>query len=69
MSSFGGKVMTGSVLAVIGLITLKVLAALFAGFIALVAFLLFKVLPIALMIAVVIWLGRKILKSDKPAYE
>lgn len=69
MSSFGGKVVTGSVLAVIGLITLKVLAALFTGFIALIAFLLFKVLPIALMIAVAIWLGRKIFRSDKPAYE
>lgn len=68
MSSFGGKVMTGSVLAVIGLITLKVLGALFAGFMALFVFLIFKVLPIAL----VIWLGMKLikyLKSDKPAYE
>ncbi|MBR9990883.1 MAG: hypothetical protein KFH98_14070 [Gemmatimonadetes bacterium] len=68
MSSFGGKVVTGSVLAVIGLITLKVLGAVFFGFMALIGFLLFKVLPIAL----VIWLGMKAikyLKSDKPAYE
>jgi hypothetical protein len=68
MSGFGGKVMTGSVLAVIGLITLKVLAALVSGFLALMGFLLFTVLPIA----VVGWLiikGIKHLKSDKPAYE
>lgn len=69
MSSFGGKVVTGSFLAVIGLITLKVLAALFAGFLALIGFLLFKVIPIAIMI----WLGMKLMKSlrsDKPpAYE
>jgi hypothetical protein len=68
MSSFGGKVMTGSFLAVIGLITLKVLSALFLGFMALMGFLLFKVLPIVL----VVWLGTKLfkhLKSDKPAYE
>jgi predicted lipid-binding transport protein (Tim44 family) len=67
MSSFGGKVMTGSFLAVIGLITLKVLGALFAGFMALFVFLIFKVLPIVL----VIWLAMKLFrkKSDKPAYE
>ena len=68
MSSFGGKVMTGSFLAVIGLITLKVLGALFAGFLALFVFLIFKVLPIML----VVWLGMKLfryLKADKPAYE
>lgn len=68
MSSFGGKVVTGSVLAVIGLITLKVLGAVFFGFMALIGFLLFKVLPIVL----VIWLGMKAiryLRSDRPAYE
>jgi hypothetical protein len=68
MSSFGGKVMTGSVLAVIGLITLKVLGAVFFGFMALIGFLLFKVLPIVL----VIWLGLKLIRylsSDKPAYD
>jgi uncharacterized membrane protein YjgN (DUF898 family) len=68
MSSFGGKVVTGSVLAVIGLITLKVLSAVFFGFMALIGFLLFKVLPIVLLV----WLGMKAfryLKADKPAYE
>jgi uncharacterized membrane protein YjgN (DUF898 family) len=68
MSSFGGKVMTGSVLAVIGLVTIKILAALVSGFMALMGFLLFTVLPIA----VVGWLiikGIKYLKADKPAYD
>ena len=65
MSSFGGKVMTGSVLAVIGLVTIKILAALVSGFMALMGFLLFTVLPIA----VVGWLiikGFKYLTADKP---
>ena len=68
MSSFGGKVVTGSFLAVIGLITLKVLSALFLGFMALFGFLMFKVLPIVL----IVWLGMKAikyLKADKPAYD
>ncbi|HSJ31725.1 MAG TPA: hypothetical protein VK933_09835 [Longimicrobiales bacterium] len=71
MSSFGGKVVTGSFLAVIGLITLKVLSALFLGFMALFGFLLFKVLPIVL----IVWLGMKAIrylkadKSEKPAYD
>jgi uncharacterized membrane protein YjgN (DUF898 family) len=69
MSSFGGKVMTGSVLAVIGLVTIKILAALVSGFVGLMGFLLFTVLPIA----VVGWLiikGIKYLTADKPpAYD
>lgn len=65
MSSFGGKVMTGSVLAVIGLVTIKILAALVSGFMGLMGFLLFTVLPIAL----IGWLlikGFKHLTADKP---
>ncbi len=71
MSSFGGKVVTGSFLAVIGLITLKVLSALFLGFMALFGFLMFKVLPVVL----IVWLGMKAIrylkadKSEKPAYD
>ncbi len=68
MSSFGGKVMTGSVLAVIGLVTIKILAALVSGFMALMGFLLFTVLPIALVGWLIIK-AIKYLKSDKPAYE
>ncbi|CAN5667278.1 hypothetical protein BH23GEM10_BH23GEM10_04940 [soil metagenome] len=68
MSSFGGKVLTGSVLAAIGLVTVKVLIALVSGALALLSFLVFTVLPIAL----VGWLAYKLIKSlasDKPAYE
>jgi uncharacterized membrane protein YjgN (DUF898 family) len=70
MSSFGGKVLTGSILAAIGLVTIKVLMALVSGFMALLGFLFFTVLPIAL----VVWLIVKAIKylgksSDKPAYE
>jgi hypothetical protein len=71
MSAFGAKVMTGSILAVIGLITVKVFVAIAAGFLGLLAFLFFKVLPIVLLV----WLGLKAFRyltsdrSEKPAYE
>jgi hypothetical protein len=70
MSSFGGKVLTGGVLAAIGLITIKVVVALISGFMALLSFLFFTVLPIA----IVAWLVVKVYKhlrnsGDKPAYE
>jgi hypothetical protein len=68
MSSFGGKVLTGSVLAVIGLYTVKLVIWLVTGVISLFSFLLFTVLPIALGI----WLIVKLFKyftADKPAME
>lgn len=70
MSSFGGKVLTGSVLAVIGLITVKIVLALVSGFMALMSFLLFTVLPIVL----IGWLAFRLIKylrssSEKPAME
>lgn len=68
MSSFGGKVLTGSVLTVIGLITVKIVFGLLAGFMALMGFLFFKVLPIVLLV----WLGMKVIRyltSDRPSYE
>ncbi|HEX6309404.1 MAG TPA: hypothetical protein VFZ69_14505 [Longimicrobiales bacterium] len=68
MSSFGGRVMTGGVLAVIGLVTVKVLVALVSGFMALLGFLLFTVLPIVLIAWLVIK-AIKYMKSDKPAYD
>jgi threonine/homoserine/homoserine lactone efflux protein len=49
MSSFGGRVLTGGVLAVIGLITVKAMVAVASGLMALVSFMLFTVLPIALV--------------------
>jgi hypothetical protein len=72
MSSFGGKVLTGSVLAVIGLITVKVVVAVVSGLMALVSFLLFTVLPIALVGWIVLKLfnGRGSRRSEgTPAFE
>jgi hypothetical protein len=70
MSSFGGKVLTGSVLAVIGLITVKIVLALVSGFMALMSFLLFTVLPILLIGWLVVRLIRYLRSSsDKPAME
>lgn len=68
MSSFGGRVLTGGVLAVIGLVTVKILVALVSGFMALLGFLLFTILPI-LLIGWLLIKAIKYLKSDKPAYE
>lgn len=68
MSSFGGKVLTGSILAAIGLITVKVLVALVSGLLALLSFLFFTVLPIALIGWLLLKLFRY-LTTDKPAYE
>jgi hypothetical protein len=70
MSSFGGKVLTGSVLAVIGLITVKIVLALVSGFMALMSFLLFTVLPIVL----IGWVAVRLIKalrssSEKPAMD
>jgi hypothetical protein len=68
MSIFGSKVLTGSVLAFIGLMTIKVLSVLVTGFVAVMSFLFFTVLPILL----VGWLVIKAVKHfrrEKPAYE
>ena len=69
MSSFGGKVLTGGVLTVIGLVTVKILVALVSGFMALMGFLLFTVLPIALIGWLVLKAIKHLGKTDKPAYE
>jgi hypothetical protein len=68
MSSFGGKVLTGGVLAAIGLVTVKVLIALVSGTMAVFSFLLFTVLPIAVIGWVVLRIIRHLTK-DKPAYD
>jgi hypothetical protein len=70
MSSFGGKVLTGGVLAAIGLITVKVIMGVVSGLMALFGFLIFTVLPILL----VAWLVLKALgylknNGDKPAFD
>ncbi|MEX1182810.1 MAG: hypothetical protein WEF86_06215 [Gemmatimonadota bacterium] len=68
MSSFGGKVLAGSILAAIGLVTVKVLVALVSGIVALISFLIFTVLPIALVAYLIVKLFRY-LTTDRPAYE
>lgn len=68
MASFGGKVLTGSVLAVIGLVTIKVLAAVLSGFMALISFLLFTILPI-LVVGWLVLKAIRYLKTDRPAYD
>jgi hypothetical protein len=69
MSNFGAKVLTGSVLAVIGLLTVKIVLALVSGFMALMSFLLFTVLPIVLISWLVLRLIKYLRSSEKPAME
>ncbi|MGD8278462.1 MAG: hypothetical protein PVH00_10575 [Gemmatimonadota bacterium] len=68
MSIFGSKVLTGSVLAVIGLITVKIVMALIGAVTGL-----FSLLVSLLPILLVGWLVLKVLKhftkDKKPAYE
>jgi hypothetical protein len=68
MSSFGSRVLTGSVLAVIGLITVKVLLSVVAGVAALFSFLIFTVLPI-LLIGWLLLKALGYLKKDRPEFE
>jgi small-conductance mechanosensitive channel len=69
MSSFGGKVLGGSILAVIGLVTVKVLVAVVSGVMALIGFLVFTVLPI-LLVGWFVLKAIKYMKSDeKPAFD
>lgn len=70
MSIFGSRMLTGGILAVIGLITVKVLTTVFGAVMAFLSFVLFTVLPIVL----VAWLVMKLLKAvsrerKKPAYD
>lgn len=58
MTIFGSRMLTGGVLAVIGLITVKVLMALFGALAGFVSFL-FSLIPILL----IAWIGWKVLKS------
>lgn len=63
----GARLLTGGVLAVIGLITVKILMAVFGMLAGLFSFLFFTVLPIVL----VGWIVLKIIGKvrDKPAYD
>ena len=70
MTSFGAKLATGGILAVIGLLTIKFVLALITGAIGLMAFLLFRVLPL-LLVGYIAYRAFKYLtsSSDKPAYD
>jgi hypothetical protein len=69
MTSFGAKVLTGSILAMIGLITVRVLMALFGAVMGFISFLLFTVLPLALLAWLVVKLFKYLSRDKKPAYE
>jgi hypothetical protein len=68
MTSFGAKLATGGILAVIGLLTIRFVIAVIAGTLGLMAFLLFRVLPL-LLVGYIVYRVFKSLTSDKPAYE
>lgn len=65
----GAKLLTGSVLAVIGLITVKVVMALFGALAGLLGFLFFTVLPIVLIGWIVLRVLRWGSRNKKPAYD
>jgi hypothetical protein len=69
MSNFGSKVLTGSMLAVIGLFAVKLFLFLATGFLVVVAFV-FKVLLIALAVWLVVKAVKYVMRgSEKPAME
>jgi uncharacterized membrane protein len=68
MSIFGSKVLTGSVLAVIGLITVKIVMALVGAVTGLFSLLL-SLLPILLVGWLVLKVLKHFTKDKKPAYE
>jgi hypothetical protein len=69
MGGFGSRLLTGSVLAVIGLITVKVLMALFGAVMGFLSFFFFTVLPILLIGWLVLKVVKHLTKDKKPAYE
>jgi hypothetical protein len=66
---FGSKLLTGSVLAVIGLITVRVLTALFGAVMGFLSFVLFTVLPIVLIGWLIMKVFKSLSKDKKPSYE
>jgi uncharacterized membrane protein YuzA (DUF378 family) len=66
---FGSKLLTGSVLAVIGLITVRVLTALFGAVMAFLSFVLFTVLPIVLIGWLIMKVFKSLSKDKKSSYE
>jgi hypothetical protein len=69
MSSFGARIFTGGILAFIGLITVKAVLAVLAGFLALVSFLVFTVLPIAIIGWLLMKAFRHFKAEDRPAFD
>jgi hypothetical protein len=69
MSSFGARILTGSVLAVIGLITVKAIVSVASGLMALISFMIFTVLPIVLIGWLLLRLVKYLGKGDSPAVE
>lgn len=67
MTSMAARVATGGALVLIGLVVVKFVLALVMGAIGLTLFLLFKVLPIILIAALVIWLIKKTGRSGQTA--
>lgn len=65
MTSVAARVATGGALALIGLVVVKFVLALVMGAIGLTLFLLFKVLPIILIVALVFWLIKKATRSGQ----
>lgn len=70
MTTFGARMLTGSILAVIGLITVRVVMALFGAVVGFVSFLLFTVLPIAIFAWLAIKVFKYLTREKRPeAYE
>jgi hypothetical protein len=65
MTSFGARLLTGGVLAAIGLIAIKVVTTVLSGAFALIAFLLFTVLPILAAGWIVIRLFRYLARNGR----
>ena len=61
------KVATTGALALIGLFVVKLVFGMLGIVLGLTAFLLFKVVPIVLIVAIVIWLFKKVTRSGSPA--
>lgn len=64
---YGSRLLTGGVLAVIGLITVKVILALFGVVATFVSFMLFTVLPIALVVGLIVWVVRYLRRQPTEA--
>lgn len=65
MNSMAVRVATGGALALIGLVVVKLVLGLIVGAVGIAMFLMFKVLPIVLIAAVVIWLIKKATRSGR----